>query len=78
MSDHFAVTVWRNGESLVTIESYCLSGKAEFTEAEAETIRTAALHLMAFIGERSPDMATKDAGTRQDDMATDGALRGDD
>jgi len=54
MSRHWSVTVTRNGENLVTIESNCLSGKSEFTDAEAETIRDAARHLKAFIGEPKP------------------------
>ena len=48
---HWAVTVSMNGESLVTIESNCLSGKPEFTDEEAQVIRDAAAHLKAFIGE---------------------------
>ena len=48
--EHWSVTVTRNGENLVTIESNCLSGKPEFTETEAQVIRDAAEHLKAFIG----------------------------
>jgi hypothetical protein len=51
---HWSVNVSMNGESLVTIESNCLSGKPEFTEAEAQVIRDAATHLKAFIGEPKP------------------------
>lgn len=43
MIDHrtqfWAVSVTRNGETLVTIESGCLSGKPEFAEEEARVIR---------------------------------------
>lgn len=46
----WAVSVTRNAENLVTIESGCLSGKPEFTEEEARVIRMAAENLLAFIG----------------------------
>lgn len=49
-SDHWAVTVWRNGEEVVTIESNCLSGR-EIGADDEDAIRTAALHLLAFIGD---------------------------
>ena len=48
---HWAVTVSMNGEPLVTTESNCLSGKSDFTDAEADVIRDAARHLKAFIGD---------------------------
>lgn len=51
---HWSVNVSVNGESLVTIESNCLSGKPEFTDQEAQIIRDAAAHLTAFIGEPKP------------------------
>ena len=38
--EHWSVEVRRNGENLVTIETNCLSGKPEFSEAEANTIRS--------------------------------------
>lgn len=47
--EHWSVTVERNGEKVVTIESNCLSGRDISGEDEA-TIRTAATHLLAFIG----------------------------
>jgi hypothetical protein len=52
----WAVTVSRNGDDLVTIETNCLSGKPEFSEEDARVIRMAAEHLSAFIGpeEREP------------------------
>lgn len=53
MSDHWAVTVSRNGEEIVTIESECLAGR-EISEADEEAIRTAAHHLLAFIGDGAP------------------------
>lgn len=50
--EHWSVTVTRNGEPLVTIETDCLSGKPEFSEEDEETIRDAARHLLSFIGEK--------------------------
>lgn len=50
MPDHWAVTVWRNGEEVVTIESSCLSGR-EISEADEKAIRIAALHLLGFVGQ---------------------------
>lgn len=50
---HWAVTVYRNGEALVVIESNCLSGKAEFSDEDARVIRMAAEHLKSFIGKPS-------------------------
>lgn len=47
----WAVTVERGGERLLTIESDCLSGKAVMTPEDEETIREAAQHLLAFVGE---------------------------
>lgn len=46
---HWSVTVERDGEKIVTIESNCLSGREISTEDE-DTIRTAANHLLSFIG----------------------------
>jgi hypothetical protein len=55
-TQHWAVTVRRNHEDLVTIESNCLSGKSEFSDEDARVIRMAADHLSAFIGpERTPE-----------------------
>lgn len=55
-TDFWAVEVSRNGESLVRIETRCLSGKPEFSEEDARVIRMAAEHLHAFIGpERTPE-----------------------
>lgn len=50
MAEHWAVTVYREGEEIVTIESNCLSGR-ELTPEDEAAIRTAANHLLAFIGE---------------------------
>jgi hypothetical protein len=46
---HWAVTVSRNGEQIVTIESNCLSGRDISSKDEA-TIEDCARHLLAFIG----------------------------
>jgi hypothetical protein len=50
---HWAVTVSRGGEEIVTIESNCLSG-SELSPEDEDTIRTAASHLLAFIGDPAP------------------------
>lgn len=48
--DHWSVTVRRNGEEIVTIETAMLAGR-EISPADEEAIRTAARHLLAFIGD---------------------------
>ncbi len=50
VSDTWSVTVMRNGEKIVTIETTLLSGR-EIDTDDADAIRTAAHHLLAFIGE---------------------------
>lgn len=52
-TQHWSVSVHRNGEQVVTIESNCLSGR-EISEADAEVIRTCAEHLRSFVGESTP------------------------
>jgi hypothetical protein len=54
MNDHWAVTVWRNGEPVVTIEANSISGK-DIEPEDEECIRIAARHLFAFIGKRPFD-----------------------
>ena len=54
MGDGWYVTVGRWGESLVTIEQRCLSGKADLTDDDAALIRGATKHLQAFIGQPAP------------------------
>jgi hypothetical protein len=49
--DHWVVTVYRNGEPVVTIESNSLSGKSDLDAADEDCIRTAGRHLLAFVGE---------------------------
>jgi hypothetical protein len=51
--DHWSVTVERSGEKVITIERASLSGR-DLTEGDAEAIRTAAHHLLAFIGDPMP------------------------
>ena len=48
--DHWAVTVERNGEQIVTIETSCISGR-ELSHDDEDAIRTAAHHLLAFVGD---------------------------
>ena len=47
---HWSVTVSRNGEDIVTISSNSLSGR-ELDAEDEKAIRTAARHLLAFVGE---------------------------
>lgn len=49
--EHWAVTVEADGEKLLTIESACLSGKAELSDADEAVIRMAANHLLSFLGD---------------------------
>jgi hypothetical protein len=53
MSEHWSVTVSRDGEEIVTIESNSLSGR-ELTSEDEAAIRLAAHHLLAFIGDGHP------------------------
>jgi hypothetical protein len=48
---HWGVDVRFNHETILTIESNCLSGKSELSDEEKEAIREAARHLLAFIGD---------------------------
>lgn len=48
-TDHWAVTVHRNGEAVVTIESNCLSGR-EIDAEDERVIEMAARNLLGFIG----------------------------
>lgn len=48
---HWSVTVSRNGEPVVTIELNMLAGRDLSPEDEV-AVRTAAHHLLAFLGER--------------------------
>lgn len=56
MIEHWAVAVYRQGENVVTIESNCLSGRT-LLPGDDETIRSAAMNLLGFIGDPYPQMA---------------------
>lgn len=47
---HWSVTVEKDGETILTIESNCLSGKADLTGDDESVIRNAAEHLLSFVG----------------------------
>jgi hypothetical protein len=49
-NESWAVTVERNGENIVTVSSNCLSGR-DLQDGDERTIRTAAEHLLSFIGQ---------------------------
>ena len=55
--EHWAVTVERNGESVLTIETNCLSGR-DLSADDERVIRMAAQHLLSFVGTAA---ATKEA-----------------
>jgi hypothetical protein len=55
------VTVSREGEEIVTIGSNCLSGR-EITPEDEAAIRTAAKHLLAFIGDPAPPDGSVELG----------------
>lgn len=48
--EHWAVTVWRNGEAILTIESNMLSGR-DLSPEDVDCVRRSALHLASFIGQ---------------------------
>ena len=50
-NEHWSVTIERNGDNIVTIGSNLLSGRDLNTDDEC-AIRTAAEHLLAFVGPR--------------------------
>lgn len=59
---NWSVRVERRGEHVLTIEPGCLSGR-ELSGDDEEAIRTAARHLLAFIGDPpppEPDKFTKE------------------
>lgn len=57
-TEHWAVTVSRNGESIVTLESNCMSGR-ELNAEDERIIRLAARQLWGFVG---PEREEKTAG----------------
>ena len=48
--EHWGVDVRVNGEHVLTIESNCLCGR-DLSDVDKEAIRTAARHLLAFVGD---------------------------
>jgi hypothetical protein len=53
-TQHWSVTVERNGENVVTIESNCFSGR-EISEEDERVILIAARNLLGFIGRSALD-----------------------
>ncbi len=51
--ERYAVEVWRNGESVVRIETNCLGGR-EISPEDEQAIRDAAHSLLGFIGDPHP------------------------
>lgn len=49
-TQHWAVTVSRNGTDILTIESNCLSGR-DLSPEDARIVRDCGRHLLAFIGD---------------------------
>lgn len=47
---HWSVTVAVDGETVLTIESNCLSGVSDIDQ-HSEAIRTCARHLLGFVGD---------------------------
>ena len=62
----WSVTVERDGEQVVTIETKCLSGR-DLIPGDEDAIRTAAQHLLAFIGDgmTSEEVKTERAERRR-------------
>jgi hypothetical protein len=56
MTKSWAVTVERDGESILTLGSNHLAGR-DFIDGDEDTIRTVARHLLAFIGD--PDLQSQ-------------------
>jgi hypothetical protein len=46
---HWAVSVDRNGENILTIDANCLSGR-DLSDEDVDCIENCARHLLAFIG----------------------------
>ncbi len=60
----WGVSVSRNGDNLLNIETNCLSGR-ELDEEDYRVIRMAALHLLSFIGESAAVIAAESAMERK-------------
>jgi hypothetical protein len=56
---HWGVSVDTSGDLIVRIETECLAGR-EISEADEDAIRTAAHHLLAFIGDPIPEAGNGD------------------
>jgi hypothetical protein len=50
VTQHWSVTVTRNGEQVVCIESNCLSGKSDISAEDQRIMRVASDHLRGFAG----------------------------
>jgi hypothetical protein len=61
---HWSVRVERDGEEIVTIASNWLSGR-DLSSEDEETIRTAAHHLLAFIGDGLGTLSTPEEFLRR-------------
>lgn len=65
--EHWRVSVEASGEHIVSIEPEMLAGR-EISEADEQAIRTAAHHLLAFIGDPSPAPAVNVLGASRTDI----------
>lgn len=54
-----------NGEHVLTIESNCLSGR-QLSDVDEEAIRTAAQHLLAFVGQESREVKNEREAMRSE------------
>lgn len=62
---HWGVDVRVNGEHVLTIELNCLSGR-ELSDVDEHAIRTAARHLLAFVGDESREVKKQREAMRSD------------
>ena len=46
----YAVTVFKDGEAILTVERSMLAGNADLSDADQDAIRDAGEHLLAFVG----------------------------
>jgi len=60
LMQHWSVTVEKDGETILTIESNCLSGKSDLTGDDEAVIRNAAEHLLSFVGQFPRDASGRD------------------
>jgi hypothetical protein len=67
--DHWAVTVERNGEQIVTISADHLCGR-DLSAEDEETIRIAARHLLAFLGDPALDGPAGGAPDAEDERSS--------